>query len=597
MADGYLQRISSAVSPIFERPDLATQVYPYKQYGPVGPLVTLGRGALSGLDFLGRAAEAVPAAIGAIAGEAYEDITGDDGMSNRLERDIRALALIGEVVSPVAVTRVGRGAVGGANMLDLVADTRRVSRGEAPKFRVIETGDGRIVVTPRDGPRKVREGERSLTRDEISDILSDPNVNLAYQTADEYSRKALGVPYDLAFELPESGIIKQAAIGRVYRDAAAKSPEYRETVFDAYRRQMPEVVEEAGAKNFDDLVGASYDRLAKETKAQFEALPIQTNFGGREYGSAAEMFDDVIRKGNLNVFRGGDRHEFLHNVDPAYGLNENEMFRAVHDYFGHGIRGNAFGPLGEEIAYASHSKMYSPLARAAMAAETRGQNSFVNFTPVNAADSLRAQELKDMVRRGEASAADIQQELDAINARQVFAEQSATILPPEMLDINYPGGIPDYLRGIIRPAPGTEVSTPAMHYSKSPDLQFTDPSFYGTSHRGGEYQRMGREDFPAPKRTYFYSGTPEAHRPERMIATKARTPYKAQIEGLYDIDADPEGLRVLAQAKTPKGIADRSSAIINVLERLIDEYGYSGYVAPRSGALARYGRQKVERAD
>lgn len=563
----------------------------------MSPFVTLGRGVVSGVDLLGRAAEAVPAAIGAVAGEAYEDVTGDQGMGNRLERDIRALAMIGEIVSPIAVTRLGRGAVGGANMLDLAADSRRVARGEPAKFRVIETGDGRIVVTPRDGPRKVREGERTLTRDEITDILSDPNVNLAYQTADEYSRKALGVPYDLAFELPESGIIKQAAIGRVYRDAAAKSPEYKDAVFDAYRRQMPEIVEEARASNFDELVSASYDKMAKETKAQFEILPIQTNFGGPEYASAGEMFNDVIRRGNLNVFRGGDPHEFLKNVDPAYGLNENEMFRAVHDYFGHGIRGNAFGPKGEEIAYASHSKMYSPLARSAMAAETRGQNSFVNFSPINAADSLRAQELKDMVRRGEMSPADIQQELDAINARQVFADQSATLLPPEMLDINYPGGVPEYLRNVVRPSPETTVSTPAMHYSKSPDLRFTDPAFYGTSHRGGEYQRMGREDFPAPARTYFYAGTPEAHRPERMIATKARTPYKADIEGLYDIEADPEGLRALAQAKTPQGIADRSSAIINVLERLIDEYGYSGYIAPRSAALARYGKQRVERVD
>ena len=45
-------------------------------------------------------------------------------------------------------------------------------------------------------------------------------------------------------------------------------------------------------------------------------------------------------------------HDFLYRVDPDTGLNMNEMFRAVHDYFGHGVRGNKFDALGEEMAYA-----------------------------------------------------------------------------------------------------------------------------------------------------------------------------------------------------------------------------------------------------
>lgn len=60
---------------------------------------------------------------------------------------------------------------------------------------------------------------------------------------------------------------------------------------------------------------------------------------------------------------------------PLFTDEENERFRAVHDAFGHAATGRGFDPHGEEAAYLSHASMYSPLARRALATETRGQNS------------------------------------------------------------------------------------------------------------------------------------------------------------------------------------------------------------------------------
>ena len=57
----------------------------------------------------------------------------------------------------------------------------------------------------------------------------------------------------------------------------------------------------------------------------------------------------------------------------------NDLFRAVHDYYGHTELGNGFGVIGEEMAWQNHSRMFSPNARRAMTTETRGQNSWVNF--------------------------------------------------------------------------------------------------------------------------------------------------------------------------------------------------------------------------
>jgi len=70
--------------------------------------------------------------------------------------------------------------------------------------------------------------------------------------------------------------------------------------------------------------------------------------------------------------------EFMISGQPALA---NDIFRAVHDVFGHIKEGTGFRWTGEENAWRSHASMYSPLARKAMTSETRGQNSWVNFGP------------------------------------------------------------------------------------------------------------------------------------------------------------------------------------------------------------------------
>ncbi|NBR91407.1 MAG: hypothetical protein EBS68_16150, partial [Rhodobacteraceae bacterium] len=143
----------------------------------------------------------------------------------------------------------------------------------------------------------------------------------------------------------------------------------------------------------------------------------------------------------LNVFRGGDLHEFLSRIDPATGLSSNEKFRAVHDYAGHGILGNKFDALGEERAYAAHSQMYSPLARMAMASETRGQNSFVNYSPLNVELEAKIADMKDEAEAAtddrtqiEAAAHGKQQDAvipDAMDGASDVSKLGATAIPSD----------------------------------------------------------------------------------------------------------------------------------------------------------------------
>ena len=309
------------------------------------------------------------------------------------------------------------------------------------------------------------------------------------------------------------------------------------------------------------------------------------NYGEGEYPTPSGMFRDVLGEGNLNVFRGGDQHPFLSNVDPETGLTENEKFRAAHDFIGHVARGATFRPGGEEIAYATHAQTMSPLAQLALLSETRGQNSLVNFSPLNVAllsktgpIKARIKELQDLdAMRGRPGASmgeitDLNRQLRELGQETVFAPNVPGLLPPEYLDPLTPGGIPDWLRPAIKPLAGTAPER-AVHLSRAPDLVMTDPAFYGTGHRGRDWAVRGKRGSPSQK-TSFYLGDTGTVRPEKMVADISPYAYETRLSNLYDIAQDPEGLVALARALNPGGGA------IPDFMRTAREYGYSGIREP-----------------
>jgi hypothetical protein len=347
---------------------------------------------------------------------------------------------------------------------------------------------------------------------------------------------------------------------------------------------MPEVV--ADAKDYDDLLARSYAQLGKETKQQFDSLPVNTSFhrnGEGNYSNSKQMLNDIFNNRHLYVYQGGDPHDFLNEVDPKTGLNTNEMFRAVHDFYGHAVHGNQFGPKGEEEAWAAHGGMFSPLARLAMSSETRGQNSFVNYTPINAklkAEIAKQEEAAYHARRlgnHEAEAEFLQNKRDLLSHFQ-YAPQKSVLLPPEMVSEKYEGGMPSYLKDLIQPQHGIEAEL--THFSHDPNLSMTDPSMYGKGIKGAEASRL--EDPSAVKqRTYFYEGRPEKGEPGLGVHR-----YGAKVSNLYPAEADPENLRMLALEanRTPMtamvnpGTTSGSQAYTD-MERLAKEYGYKGVLS------------------
>ena len=140
----------------------------------------------------------------------------------------------------------------------------------------------------------------------------------------------------------------------------------------------------------DPAVKASYDALKKETLDQYnylkdQGVKIEPAKSSPVYPSSKAMMEDVAA-GHLFYDKTSEGHmpadHPLNEEAPGTGgMKYNDVFRAVHDYFGHAQEGNGFGPKGEEHAWKQHAAMYSDEARPAMTAETRGQNFWVNYGP------------------------------------------------------------------------------------------------------------------------------------------------------------------------------------------------------------------------
>lgn len=174
-------------------------------------------------------------------------------------------------------------------------------------------------------------------------------------------------------------------------------------LFEAEKHIEPQEMIRKKLKYPEETIQA-YQAMADETVNQYKVLlkhgykfEMYTE-GVEPYANSPEMLDDLI----------DNKHMWLFPTDSGFGedaitveqtalnpllawtefkdvngqkMRVNDLFRAVHDFFGHGERSNSFGALGEENAWDAHSQMFSPLARRAMTTETRGQNSWVNFGP------------------------------------------------------------------------------------------------------------------------------------------------------------------------------------------------------------------------
>lgn len=134
--------------------------------------------------------------------------------------------------------------------------------------------------------------------------------------------------------------------------------------------------------DFDRNALPAYHAMREETARQFDHLTGPTSKGGLGFSVDVSPEDpyDGSRTGLHSLFHDiQNQHIAVLSTKatgghPVFSDDDNDMFRAVHDVFGHAGTGRGVDRHGEEAAYLHHATMYGPLARAALATETRGQN-------------------------------------------------------------------------------------------------------------------------------------------------------------------------------------------------------------------------------
>ena len=370
-------------------------------------------------------------------------------------------------------------------------------------------------------------------------------------------------------------------------------------------KAIADIYEEAEDQSDNPEVQKAYQALADETKKQYDAL-IAAGYtvevwenDGQPYNNSQEMLADLRNNKHLYIFgtESGFGESGITAEDRAKNpmladsgakdangktLLVNDMFRFVHDAFGHGKLGNSFGPIGEENAWRVHSQMYSPLARRAMTSETRGQNSWVNFGP-----HLRGKDGK-LPKKGEDGYVPVSQRPYAPQKNFLFPDQyvfdeyspaqreegdapqkKETKEPKE----NTPKQSPAYKGGAVRTFGKFNSEKAKLANTLIKALSFINPDLQVVIHR--DQKTMGDANAEAKavieSGTYvegFYDGDKTVH---LMDTTDTLTIIEEFLHAATPIFRDPATRSKLMQEL--EALAKTDKDISKILESRRKEYG------------------------
>lgn len=136
---------------------------------------------------------------------------------------------------------------------------------------------------------------------------------------------------------------------------------------------------------FESAAVPFYEAFRTETLRQLDWLTRPASAGGvglhvvvtrsDPYLNIHELLHDIRDHERLRVWSTGE----CGNPHPWLSNSDNDAFRGVHDAFGHAAHDVGFDGDGEEGAWLAHAHLYSPFARRALASETRGQQSAMQY--------------------------------------------------------------------------------------------------------------------------------------------------------------------------------------------------------------------------
>lgn len=265
---------------------------------------------------------------------------------------------------------------------------------------------------------------------------TDPNINFSIVSGNKLFNEPLEEASIIADEYMADKKMSTAPIQKITKLDKENS------------KRIAQEFDKMQATPNDPQTKAAYNAMVEETLEQYEKIlskgyKVEIN-NLEPYDSSADMISDLRDNKRMKIFSTesgfGDeaitdkqREDNLLLQETKYKdvnglpLLANDVFRFVHDFFGHAKFGNGFGAIGEENAWNIHARMYSPLARRAMTTETRGQNSWVNFSGVN--DEAFKKRDRARVLRQEGKLEEAKKLTEEVYEEMSFAEQKVGLLP------------------------------------------------------------------------------------------------------------------------------------------------------------------------
>lgn len=356
-------------------------------------------------------------------------------------------------------------------------------------------------------------------------------------------------------------------------------------IADAYE-QMPH------APN-DPRVKEAYDDLIRQTIAQYETL-VNSGYSfwfidigseaGQEY--AASPFNamrDIAQNQRMGVFPTDEGFGSDATVDTSgnpledtvteyrwpFGgpdgelrpVTANDLFRAVHDAFGHGLEGAGFRARGEENAWQAHVRLFTGPAVGAITSETRGQNSWLNYGPHGEKNRNAKTEDTEFAPQKTGLMPEWTWTEGLADNMPKFSRRELTNEQRQRFERDLQAGRTG-LEGAVRTVDGNPGQVALVHYSLQP-IDRTDPARWGQGLSRRVRAEINRIASGAIGRTYF--GIEADENPYRRERGLGATRGEFFLDGarLYPLSRDPDDLF--------------DSNDVAGSEKAIQDAGYAGY--------------------
>lgn len=378
-----------------------------------------------------------------------------------------------------------------------------------------------------------------------------PDANLV-KIAQEYAKRN-GIPYKRQASYVEVDEDRAKRIAQAYDEMphAPQDPAVKEAYADLIRQTRAQ---------YDALVNDGYEFTFFDSQSDpyggnpFNAMrDLRKNKRMAVYGTYDGYGTDGITGAAIedNPMLADTGLRWKDQAGVEHMVTANDLFRAVHDAFGHGLEGAGFRARGEENAWQAHARLFTGPAVGAITSETRGQNSWLNFGPYG--EKNRTAKLEDTV----------------------FAEQKTGLMPSwtwgegkigDEVVIGPEGGV---VLGELQPGATTFEG---LHYGNA-KVDSLSGEKYGTGIRGAERRRLEDSgDDRIKKRVYFYipKTNGQIPAPESGLGPYIYTQKFDNILG-----PGPEMSRLFSQAQADS----------NAFESAVVDAGYDGYAVPNMGMM------------